>query len=516
MWQCPNLWRKPMIDVAVSDVAAEERTDFLSNFPAGRRQRRLACAVMAASTVIFLILAPFAKVALWPVPAFIPIYQSALLVNDLIAAVFLLGQRQLSRSHGLNLLAGGYLFTALMSTVHALSFPGVFAPTGLLDAGPQTTAWLYMFWHGGFPLFVIAYTRYGLKEQPAEEGTATIAGTVGSIISLVCGLGLLATVGQALLPAIMQDNRYTPAMNIVVSAVWLLNLLALYALSRRRPYSMLDLWLIVTMCAWLFDIALSAVLNAGRYDLGFYAGRIYGLLAASFVLVVLLHEHGKLYVQLVKLRDSDREKTDELRRLSTVDPLTGVANRRAFEDALAQEWRRMMRHGTTLSLLMVDVDCFKRFNDAYGHVAGDQCLRVVAQVLAGKARRAGEMAARYGGEEFAVLLPHVDIVEAKKLGEVICKSVSDCKILHVLSDAAPYVTISVGAASIADLPELVATLSREATLPSATMPGATVLVETADHALYRAKRAGRNRVVAAGIDDAADEPTVASCVSPAA
>jgi diguanylate cyclase (GGDEF)-like protein len=288
-----------------------------------------------------------------------------------------------------------------------------------------------------------------------------------------------------------------------VSAVWLLNLLALYALSRRRPYSMLDLWLIVTMCAWLFDIALSAVLNAGRYDLGFYAGRIYGLLAASFVLVVLLHEHGKLYVQLIKLRNSDREKATELRRLSTIDPLTGIANRRAFEDALDQEWRRMMRHGSTLSLLMIDVDCFKRFNDAYGHVAGDQCLRVVAQVLAGKARRAGELAARYGGEEFAVLLPHVDIAEARKLGEAICAAVRGCGVPHEYSDAAPYVTISAGAASIADLPELAATLSRVGTLPSATMPGATVLVETADHALYRAKKSGRNRVVAAGIDDAA-------------
>jgi diguanylate cyclase (GGDEF)-like protein len=327
--------------------------------------------------------------------------------------------------------------------------------------------------------------------------------TVASIVSLVCGLALLTTLGQALLPPIMQDNHYTPAMILVVSAVWLLNLLALSALSRRRPYSMLDLWLIVTMCAWLFDIALSAVLNAGRYDLGFYAGRIYGLLAASFVLVVLLHEHGKLYVQLVKLRNSDREKAAALRRLSTIDQLTGIANRRAFEDALDQEWRRMMRHGSTLSLLMIDVDCFKRFNDAYGHVAGDQCLRVVAQVLAGKARRAGEMAARYGGEEFAVLLPHVDIAEAKKLGEVICASVRDCEIPHEHSDAAPYVTVSVGAASIADLPELAATLSREGTLPSATMPGATVLVETADHALYRAKKSGRNRVVAAGIDDAA-------------
>ena len=233
----------------------------------------------------------------------------------------------------------------------------------------------------------------------------------------------------------MQDNHYTPAMILVVSAVWLLNLLALSALSRRRPYSMLDLWLIVTMCAWLFDIALSAVLNAGRYDLGFYAGRIYGLLAASFVLIVLLHEHGKLYVQLIKLRDSDREKAAELHRLSTIDPLTGIANRRAFEDALDQEWRRMMRHGSTLSLLMIDVDCFKRFNDAYGHVAGDQCLRVVAQVLAGKARRAGEMAARYGGEEFAVLLPHVDIAEARKLGEAICAAVRDRRIPHEHSDA---------------------------------------------------------------------------------
>jgi Membrane-associated sensor, integral membrane domain len=154
-----------MSDFAVLDVAVEEQTDVLSNLPAGRRQRRLAWAIIAISTVVFLILVPFAKVALRPVPAFIPIYQSALLVNDLITAVFLLGQRQLSRSHGLSLLAGGYLFTALMSTVHALSFPGLFAPTGLLDAGPQTTAWLYMFWHGGFPLFVIAYTR---SSRPAR------------------------------------------------------------------------------------------------------------------------------------------------------------------------------------------------------------------------------------------------------------------------------------------------------------------------------------------------------------
>jgi diguanylate cyclase (GGDEF)-like protein len=496
----------------MTDITEEERTDFLSSLPAGRRERRFACAVIAVSTAIFALLVPFARLALIPEPAFIPIYQSALLVNDMITAVFLLGQRHLSRSPGLSLLAGGYLFTALISTVHALSFPGLFSPTGLLGAGPQTTAWLYMFWHGGFPLFVIGYTRYGLEEQIAGNGRITILSTVVATVSLACGFTLLATVGQALLPSIMRDNGYRSILIIVASTVWLLNLAALYALARRRPYSVLDLWLSVTMCAWLFDIALSAVFNAGRYDLGFYAGRIYGLLAASLVLIVLLVENGKLHLQLVKLRESDRAKTTELRRLSTVDQLTGIANRRAFDTALSQEWRRMMRHGSTLSLLLIDVDFFKRFNDTYGHVAGDHCLHQVAQAVASRARRAGELAARYGGEEFAVLLPHADSAEAKKLGEVICATVRNCEIRHQKSDAAPYVTISVGAATIANLPEFAASLSRAANLPSQTMPGATVLIEMADQALYRAKQSGRNRVVAAGDD----EQPAAPSVSPAA
>ena len=281
---------------------------------------------------------------------------------------------------------------------------------------------------------------------------------------------------------------------------------------------MLDLWLIVAMCAWLFDIALSTVFNGGRYDLGFYVGRIYGLLAASFVLIILVLENGKLYVQLHNLRESDRAKTAELHRLSTIDALTGIANRRAFDEALSQEWRRMMRHGSALSLLMIDVDFFKRYNDAYGHVAGDQCLRAVAQVLAGKARRAGEMAARYGGEEFAVLLPHLDLADTRKLGEVICAAIRNQNILHKRSDAAACITVSIGAASIADLPELAAALSREGTLPSATMPGATVLVEMADHALYQAKISGRNRVVCGNADDpsAAPTPSVAQRMSSAA
>jgi diguanylate cyclase (GGDEF)-like protein len=484
-------------------------TVFLSDQPAGPGERRLACVIIVASTIAFLALAPFARVSLGPVLPFIPIYQSALLVNDFITAAFLLGESRISCSGDLRLLAGGYLFCALISSVHALSFPGLFTPNGLLGAGPQTTAWLWMMWHGGFPVFVIAYASYSRKRD-TTHGTASAMITAASVVVAVAGLTLLATAGQRLLPQIMQGNSYSPALTVVVSGVWLLNLFALLLLSRRKPYSVLDLWLIVTMCAWLFDVALSAMLNGSRYDLGFYAGRIYGLLAASFVLVMLLHASGKLYLQLHTLREGDHAKAIELHRLSTNDQLTGIANRRAFDDALNQEWRRLMRHGAMLSLLMIDVDFFKRFNDAYGHVAGDRCLRAVGQVIGGKARRAGELAARYGGEEFAVLLPHVNLADARKLGEVICAAVRGQNIPNEKSEVASCVTVSIGAATISDLPELAATLSRKGTLPSASMPGATVLIEMADQALYQAKVAGRNRVVIAGAIDETDAVRISS------
>jgi len=477
-----------------ADPEAGQAVAVLSDQPAGRAEYWLAGSIVAISAVIFAGLAPFAKAQLPPSPAFIPIYQSALIVNDVITVAFLLGQRQAARNNALALLAGGYLFTALMATAHALSFPGLFSPTGLLGAGPQTTAWLYMFWHSGFPLFVMAYAGYGAIARTGRRGnTATIS--LGLVAVLAGGFVLLATRGTALLPAMMHGSTSTTANHIVVFSIWTINFLAFAILLLRWPYRVLDLWLIVTMCAWLFDIALSAGFNAGRFDLGFYAGRVYGLFAASFILIVLLIQNGRLYLQLIALRESDRQKTDELRRLSTVDPLTGIANRRAFEEALGLEWRRMMRHGTGLSLLMIDVDYFKRFNDRYGHPAGDECLRQVAKILAQRARRAGELAARYGGEEFAVLLPHTTLDAACKLADLLCAAVREAHIPHLGSEVASFVTISIGAACIAQVPEPGAGLSRDG---GARPAAATVLIETADQALYAAKVAGRNRAVAAG------------------
>jgi signal transduction histidine kinase len=267
---------------------------FVSTAPATRAHRQLAVGAIAVSALVFVVALPFAKTPLAAVPPFIAVYQAALVVCDLVTALLLLGQARYERATPLSLLAAGYLFTAALAVSHTLSFPGLFAGTGLLGASAQSTAWLYMFWHGGFPLFVIAYARLKSPTPPA------LYGVVFAVIAAAVALTWLATAGAGLLPPIMNGNRYTGAMVFVVSTVWLLSLAALYVLWRAKPHSLLDLWLMVVMFAWLCDIGLAAVFNAGRYDVGFYAGRIYGLLAASFVLGVLLIEHSALHGRLAE------------------------------------------------------------------------------------------------------------------------------------------------------------------------------------------------------------------------
>jgi signal transduction histidine kinase/CheY-like chemotaxis protein len=308
---------------------ADERRVFLSTLPAGRGEHQLALGVVLVSGAIFLALAPFAKVKLAPVAAFIPIYESILVVTDLITAVLLFGQFSFLRARALLALASGYTFTALVTVAHALTFPGLFAPGGLLGAGPQSTAWLYMFWHGGFPLLVLVYARLkDERHEPHRRALVPLLASVAAVLVVVSGITLLATAGQAWLPPIMQGNQYTPVMVLVVSSTWALSLLALIVLWRRRPHAVLDLWLMVVMCAWLFDIALAAVLNAGRFDLGFYAGRIYGLLAASFVLMVLLIENGRLYARLVGANTELAAEVAERRR---AEAAADAANRAKSE-----------------------------------------------------------------------------------------------------------------------------------------------------------------------------------------
>ena len=283
----------------------------LSNLPAERATQRRVFTVIMVSLLIFVAALPFARLKLPEIWAFIPLYEAALFISDLMTAILLFAHFTILRSRAFLVLACGYLFTAVIILPHLLTFPGLFSATGLLGAGPQSTAWLYMFWHGVFPLAVICYALSKKRDsetgQPAQSSRATIILSVVAVLAIAAALTLLATAGQALLPAIMLDGGYTREMTFVNTTVWMLSLAALVVLLARRPHSVLDSWLTVVMCAWLFDVALSAVLNAGRFDLGFYAGRIYGLLAATFVLVMLLLETGALYAGLARLLGSEHK-----------------------------------------------------------------------------------------------------------------------------------------------------------------------------------------------------------------
>jgi len=152
---------------------------------------------------------------------------------------------------------------------------------------------------------VVAYAlmkdRIGEPKRPSRPfGPAPILSSVASVLGIACLLALLATTGQELLPGVMRSNSYAPIQVVVSGTVWMFSVAALLVLWTRRPHSKLDLWLIAVMWAWIFDVALSAVFNAGRFDLGFYAGRIYGVLAATFVLLALLLEMNAVYARFAR------------------------------------------------------------------------------------------------------------------------------------------------------------------------------------------------------------------------
>jgi len=298
----------------------DERNIFLSTMPATRGDRISALAVVGVSAVLFACAVPFAGVPLAPVPAFVASYQSALAINDLITAVLLFSQFAIVRSRALLLLASGYLFTAMAAIVHALTFPGLFAPGGLLGAGTQTTVWLYMVWHGVFPLLVLGYALLKASDNDRKIGGSTGSAVIASLVAVSVAMAAftwLVTAQHDRLPILLSGGHYTPVMLGVVTTVWCLSLAALAALWLRRPHFVLDVWLMVVMSAWLFDIALSAILNVARFDVGFYLGRIYGLCAASFVLAILLVDNVGLQAKLARLLRSVRLQAASERDLRT-------------------------------------------------------------------------------------------------------------------------------------------------------------------------------------------------------
>ncbi|NEW97130.1 MASE4 domain-containing protein [Rhodopseudomonas sp. BR0G17] len=294
----------------------------LSTMPPTRRQLQVTAMVAVALFTAFIATLPFGSLQITPVPSFIPIVDTTLLLSDLITATLLFAQVSVVRSPALLALASGYLFTGLIIVPHALTFPGAFAETGLLGAGVNTTIWLYYFWHTGLPLAVIAYAALKARGKLAighSNVQNSIIVCIAATLIAVVALTFLATAGHSLLPSMMYDAVNWSWTRLYYVAAFLLILLVLaIGLVWRGRRSVLDLWLMVALWAWLIELLLVMGTDS-RYSLLWYAGRTYGLLSGVFVLLMLLSETTRIYARLaLSVISSRREKEGRLMTMDAV------------------------------------------------------------------------------------------------------------------------------------------------------------------------------------------------------
>jgi signal transduction histidine kinase len=305
--------------------ASDEQDFVLSSLAPSRAQKRLALALVLVSLVAFFVTTAFLSALKLPrIDAFIPIYAATMFVNDSITAVLLFAQFSILRSRALLAISGGYLFTALMLIPWTLTFPGVFTPGGLLGAGLQSTVWLYILWHAGFPAFVIGYAllKKGGPDKRLRHGSVrgAIFATVAVIAALVCAATVLVTAGNDRLPHLMLDTvRLSRAWSYAAGFAALLSVVAL-GLLWARGRSVLDLCLTVVMSAFVLEICLISFPVPARFSAGWYAGRIFGALSGSLVLLVLLYEITTLYARMLRAVMAQRRERDA--RLMTGDAVS--------------------------------------------------------------------------------------------------------------------------------------------------------------------------------------------------
>jgi diguanylate cyclase (GGDEF)-like protein len=450
--------------------------------PADRRR-----AALVASIIVFgaLLVAP---IVARPLGASYPIFSIVMALSIAAVAVtslLLWAQSRVTQSVPLTVLALGYELTAIVMIPYMLFYRGLWPQlVAAFSADSQTPGWLWVEWHGLFICSAIAYyiARGAQRRRPGLDdpsfrslqmrllwfGAAFLAATIPPLVWFDG------------LPALSVNGEFSPlfgAVSVTLSIGAAAAIVLAYRTSRFR--SVLDLWLAVACLSMFADVTLQHF--SRQFTAGWYASRVGIVFAASAVLWVLLFQTARLYAQLAVT-------AERLRSESLTDVLTGLANRRGFDQRFDEMLRDCARVTRPLALLMIDVDHFKAYNDAFGHQAGDDCLRAIGAMLLHNASRPRDLVARIGGEEMAVIMPEVDLPGALVVAERMRGAVRAAAIAQGAAALHPFVTISIG-------------------VTATTEPALTTvedLMRGADRALYHAKGSGRNRVVELG------EPLVAA------
>jgi signal transduction histidine kinase len=347
----------------------------VATMPETPRQRRLAFTVVAATLIGFALLAPFATIQLARVDGFVTAILTIVFLTHLATALLLFCQFAVTRSRALLVLAGGYLFSALIVVSHALTFPGAFTPGGLLGAGAQSSAWLYVFWHTAFPLAVIGYVW--LKDRNDTAASLSAAGwTVVIVLGLASALTWAATGGEALMPRLLDTEiGFAPLAHRITALTAGLCTVAAMLLWARRS-SVLDLWVMVAVCAAIAELVVVSAFVPGRFTLAYYCGRALSVLVASAVLGMLIAEMIRFYAILSRA-GGNLQREREAKRMSVEAALASISHEvRQPLTAIAAKGgaaRRLLARmppdvGKTQELLGEIVAASFRASDALGSV----------------------------------------------------------------------------------------------------------------------------------------------------
>lgn len=442
--------------------------------------RRIAVAASAAFVLMTAAAAIYGRVPGPKIVAFLPICATLWSIAELLTAFLLFSQFYVAGKISLAFMATAYALTGLLTVPYLFAFPGVFGAAPLSTGELQVSVWIWVLWHCSFPLIIgithlVDPTLDRRTISRAKIGRALPRILIGLVAFSVFVSGVIWTLRDHIMILVMPGGVFTHDYAAYVApVVVVINLAALVLVSRSllRP-TPLQMWVAFALLASVLDGVLNATAPS-RYSIAWYVGKLESLTAASSVLVMLLVEISTLYRRL-----SD---------VATIDPLTGLQNRRTLDadiDAIVVRERRE-HHG--IAMLVLDLDNFKHFNDTYGHALGDDVLRIVAEVLRRNVFRPGDVIARYGGEEFVMVLPDTSLEGARVVGERVRMSIAATRIPTINGETVS-VTSSIGIAYLAHT--------------SGDLPNQ--LFSKADRALYVAKAAGRNRIVVSG-----DEPALPS------
>jgi len=431
----------------------------------------MALAAMAIIAALVAITFPFAGHPLPHLSAFLPMFAVCAVGADTLTAYLLMTHERVVKYPPLALLAAAFVFSGTIAALQVLTFPTAFTASGLFDVNGQTSVWMWVFWHAGFPAWIIAYAvtdarwkrSVRLGNDPPRPIWTRVVLPASALLALVALPAAVVVSGHVTL---VSHGDFSPGFRWgIFPLVIAVNVIALtIGAYRFWKGTVIQVWMLVALFTITCDVTLNLIGAHARFTIGWYGSRLCTLLSNSTLLAVLIAEIHTMYAHAAAL--------------AGIDGLTGIANRRAYEERIESTYRTALRAGRPFAVIMFDVDWFKPYNDAFGHLAGDDALRAVAGAARASLGRSSDALARYGGEEFAVVLGETTEAGACVVAERIRAAVADLRLPHAPITGAAFLSVSVGCAAY----------------DPASSESPTEVRRRADRALYAAKDAGRNRV----------------------